>query len=83
MACTMWCFYGLPMRLTCLSETSMLASMLYLKAPLRGLSLLGTNSLIYCHWLQVANPFAHQSDSFYFVDDKLVMQNKAFYAYDQ
>mmetsp|Transcript_8790 Transcript_8790/g.18787 ORF Transcript_8790/g.18787 Transcript_8790/m.18787 type:complete len:186 (+) Transcript_8790:164-721(+) len=29
----------------------------------------------------VNNPFAHKSDSFYFVDDKLVMHNKAEYQY--
>lgn len=30
---------------------------------------------------QIANPYAHTSDSFYFVDGKLVMHNKAAYAY--
>ena len=29
----------------------------------------------------VENPFLTKSDSFYFVDDKLVMHNKADYAY--
>jgi len=29
----------------------------------------------------VANPFAHKSDSFYFVDNKLIMHNKAEYQY--
>lgn len=30
----------------------------------------------------IANPFETRSDSFYFVDDGLVMHNKADYAYD-
>jgi len=30
----------------------------------------------------IANPFATQSDSFYFVNNQLVMHNKAYYAYD-
>lgn len=30
----------------------------------------------------IANPFETRSDSFYFVDDRLVMHNKADYAYD-
>jgi len=30
----------------------------------------------------IANPFETHSDSFYFVDDKLIMHNKADYAYD-
>jgi len=30
---------------------------------------------------QIANPHATTSDSFYFVDDKLVMHNKASYSY--
>lgn len=30
----------------------------------------------------IANPFETRSDSFYFVDDCLVMHNKADYAYD-
>ncbi|XP_014214349.1 protein unc-119 homolog [Copidosoma floridanum] len=30
----------------------------------------------------IANPFETRSDSFYFVDDQLVMHNKADYAYD-
>eukprot|EP00193_Tetraselmis_chui_P020374 CAMPEP_0177774268 /NCGR_PEP_ID=MMETSP0491_2-20121128/13392_1 /TAXON_ID=63592 /ORGANISM="Tetraselmis chuii, Strain PLY429" /LENGTH=187 /DNA_ID=CAMNT_0019292587 /DNA_START=158 /DNA_END=721 /DNA_ORIENTATION=+ len=29
----------------------------------------------------VDHPYAHQSDSFYFVDDQLIMHNKAAYAY--
>lgn len=31
--------------------------------------------------LQVSHPFEHKSDSFYFVDDKLIMHNKAAYEY--
>jgi hypothetical protein len=31
--------------------------------------------------LQVDSPEGHQSDSFYFVDDQLVMHNKAKYTY--
>lgn len=30
----------------------------------------------------IASPFETRSDSFYFVDDRLVMHNKADYAYD-
>lgn len=30
----------------------------------------------------IANPFDTRSDSFYFVDDRLIMHNKADYAYD-
>jgi hypothetical protein len=30
---------------------------------------------------QIANPFAHRSDSFYFVDGLLIMHNKAEYQY--
>ena len=30
----------------------------------------------------VDHPYETRSDSFYFVDDKLVMHNKADYAYD-
>jgi hypothetical protein len=30
----------------------------------------------------IAHPYETQSDSFYFVEDKLVMQNKASYCYD-
>lgn len=30
----------------------------------------------------IQNPFATQSDSFYFVNNQLVMHNKAYYAYD-
>lgn len=30
----------------------------------------------------IENPFETRSDSFYFVDDQLVMHNKADYAYD-
>ena len=30
----------------------------------------------------ISHPFETKSDSFYFVDDKLVMHNKADYAYD-
>lgn len=30
----------------------------------------------------IANPFETRSDSFYFVDDQLVMHNKADYAYN-
>ena len=30
----------------------------------------------------IANPYVTKSDSFYFVEDKLVMHNKADYAYD-
>lgn len=30
----------------------------------------------------IANPFETRSDSFYFVEDRLVMHNKADYAYD-
>ena len=30
----------------------------------------------------IQSPFETKSDSFYFVDDKLVMHNKADYAYD-
>jgi hypothetical protein len=29
----------------------------------------------------IANPYETRSDSFYFVDDKLIMHNKADYAY--
>lgn len=31
--------------------------------------------------LQIGSPFAHKSDSFYFVDNKLIMHNKAEYQY--
>lgn len=31
--------------------------------------------------LQINSPFAHKSDSFYFVGDELVMHNKAEYQY--
>lgn len=30
----------------------------------------------------IANPFETRSDSFYFVDDSLIMHNKADYAYN-
>jgi len=30
----------------------------------------------------IDNPFETKSDSFYFVDNKLIMHNKADYAYD-
>lgn len=30
----------------------------------------------------IANPFETRSDSFYFVDDRLIMHNKADYAYN-
>ena len=30
----------------------------------------------------IDNPFETRSDSFYFVDDQLIMHNKADYAYD-
>jgi len=30
----------------------------------------------------IANPFETRSDSFYFVDNKLIMHNKADYAYN-
>ena len=30
----------------------------------------------------IGHPFETQSDSFYFVDDELIMHNKAEYAYD-
>ena len=30
----------------------------------------------------ISHPFETRSDSFYFVDDRLVMHNKADYAYD-
>lgn len=30
----------------------------------------------------ISNPFETRSDSFYFVEDRLVMHNKADYAYD-
>ena len=30
---------------------------------------------------QINSPFAHKSDSFYFVDDELIMHNKAEYQY--
>lgn len=30
----------------------------------------------------ISHPFETRSDSFYFVDEKLVMHNKADYAYD-
>ena len=30
----------------------------------------------------IANPYEATSDSFYFVEDKLVMHNKAAYCYD-
>merc|ERR1712023_463476 len=31
----------------------------------------------------VSNPYAHKSDSFYFVNDQLIMHNKAEYAFSQ
>jgi hypothetical protein len=31
--------------------------------------------------LQISSPFQHKSDSFYFVDNKLIMHNKAEYQY--
>ncbi len=31
---------------------------------------------------QIHTPYGHKSDSFYFVDDKLIMHNKAEYAYE-
>jgi hypothetical protein len=47
LACTVWCFYGLNCAIACvcLYDTSMLASMSYLLAAIRGLSLLVTHSL--------------------------------------
>ena len=30
---------------------------------------------------QISSPFQHKSDSFYFVDNKLIMHNKAEYQY--
>jgi hypothetical protein len=48
LACTMLCFYGLNYATVCacLYDTSMLASMIYLWATIRGLSLLVTTSLV-------------------------------------
>jgi hypothetical protein len=47
LACTMWCIYGLncATACACLYDTSMLASIIYLWATIRGFSLLATNSL--------------------------------------
>jgi hypothetical protein len=47
--CTMWCFYGLNYAIACAYLTSVLASMIYLEATIRGLSLLVTNSLTIAH----------------------------------
>ena len=32
--------------------------------------------------LQIKTPFGHQSDSFYFVGDRMIMHNKASYQYE-
>ena len=48
---------------------------LLLPSPLLSLSLSAAQEMI-------ANPYVTKSDSFYFVEDKLVMHNKAEYSYN-
>jgi hypothetical protein len=56
LACTMWCIYGLnyATACACLYDTPMLASLIYLYATIRDLSLLVTNS-----HMKSALPTAH------------------------
>ena len=50
-------------------------------ATRRLLSLTASRASVTSHQDMINNPWETQSDSFYFVDDVMVMHNKAKYAY--
>lgn len=75
-------FPTLPAELGELKNASSKSTMIYSIIYKQKISCLINNVYIFPVSEMIANPFETRSDSFYFVDNQLVMHNKADYAYN-